>query len=293
MSRKIEELKVSAVIPTFKGKKLLEQNLPSVFKSLRHKDEAVIVDDGGKIETLTWLQDKYQLGLGEKQEGYTLYEGHYQQGRKRVDLKYVVNHQSLRFAGNSNRGVKLASHQLIFLINDDCSCYPDTIEQLVPYFADDQVFAVGCLEYEQHQDRQKSGKNKLWFERGMFMHARADNFEAGPTAWASGGSAMFNRKIWLKLGGFDLAYYPAYWEDIDLSQRAREAGWKVLFEPKAKVDHNHETTNQSVFGQKKMKKMSWRHAQTFTWRYADFWQKIAYLLWRPYWWVKRLQGSLK
>ncbi len=292
MPSKIEQLQVSAVIPTYHGKRLLQENLSSVFKSLRHQDEVVIVDDGGQIETLSWLQDKYHLGLGEKQSGYTLYEGRYQQGRKRVELRYVVNHEVLRFAGNSNRGVELASGQLIFLINDDCRCYPDTIKELVPHFTDEKVFAVGCLEYEQHQDRARSGKNKLWFERGLFVHSPADNFQAGETAWASGGSAIFDRSKWLELGGFDPAFYPAYWEDIDLSQRARKMGWKILFEPKARVDHHHETTNQGVFGQHQMEKMSWRHARIFTWKHADIWQKISYLLWRPYWWLQRLKPNL-
>lgn len=290
MSKKLNQLKVSAVIPTFQGKSLLKKNLPSVLKSLRHGDEALIVDDKGLPETPQWLQDKFHLGLGEKKKGYTLYKGRYQQGRKRVELFYVVNHQNLRFAASSNRGVELANHQLIFLVNDDCSCYPDTIEKLVPHFTDEKVFAVGCLEYEQDDQGKKSGKNKLWFEKGIFMHAPADNFQAGSTAWASGGSAMFDREKWLELEGFDLAYYPAYWEDIDLSFMARKQGWKILFEPGAKVDHNHETTNTSVFGQNKMKQMSWRHGQIFTWKHADFWQKVAYILWRPYWWWQRLKS---
>lgn len=283
----LSSLAVSAVIPTYKGQPLMEKNLPSVLQSLCHRDEVVIVDDGGFAETLEWLTDKYYLGSAQEKKEYTLYEGKYQRGRKRVDIVYVVNHHNLRFAGNSNRGVELARNLLIFLVNDDCSTYDDTIDKLVPHFADPAVFAVGCLEYDHEYGGVKSGKNKLWFERGMFIHSRADEFDFGPTAWASGGSAMFSREKWLEIGGFDLRYHPAYWEDIDLSHTARQRGWKVLFEPAARVDHNHETTNTSVFGQRKIEDMSWRHANKFTWKHADVWQKVAYLLWRPYWWWKR------
>ena len=76
-------------------------------------------------------------------------------------------------------------------------------------------------------------------------------------------------------------------------QTARERGWKILFEPQARVDHNHETTNTSVFGQQQMEQMSWRHSQIFTWKHADLWQKIAFLLWKPYWWVQRLRTKIK
>jgi hypothetical protein len=62
----------------------------------------------------------------------------------------------------------------------------------------------------------------------------------------------------------------------------------VLFEPKAQVDHNHETTNKSVFGEKKMQEMSWRNAKKFTLKNGTIYQKISFLLWQPYWWWKRL-----
>lgn len=281
------QLAVSAVIPTYKGAELMKKNFPSVFKSLRHRDEVVIVDDGGFKETLAWLKSKYHLGRAQKKNDFTLHHGVYRVGKKQIEITYVLNHTNLRFAGNSNRGVKLAQHPLIFLVNDDVSTYPDTISKLARHFQDEQVFAVGCLEYDHEHGGIKSGKNQLRFERGMFIHSKADDFKFGSTAWALGGSAMFSRAKWLEIGGFDLAYYPAYWEDIDLSHVARKQGWKVLFDPEAKVDHNHETTNTSVFGQRKMDQMSWQHANIFTRKHANFWQKIAYLLWRPYWWWKR------
>lgn len=284
---------VSVVIPTYYGRKLLEKNFSSVLISLRDGDEVVIVDDGGFKETLMWLKKSFKLKKSVENNDYVLYLGEYQQAKKKVEIIYVVNKTNLRFAANSNLGVKLAKNPLIFLVNDDVSTYPDTIKKLAPHFKDKNVFAVGCLEFDHEHNGAKSGKNKLWFERGMFIHSRGDDFEFGPTAWASGGSAMFSRDKWLKIGGFDLAYYPAYWEDIDLSQMARKKGWQVLFEPKARVDHNHETTNINVFRQRKIEQMSWRHANIFTWKYADIWQKIAYLLWKPYWWVQRKRTKIK
>ena len=118
----------------------MENNFPSVLASLRNHDEVIIVDDGGFKETLDWLKNNYQLGKASRQEDYTLYQGQHISGRKKIQIKYVVNKTSLRFAANSNRGVELAKHPLIFLVNDDVSTYPDTIKQLVPenaplYFA--------------------------------------------------------------------------------------------------------------------------------------------------------------
>jgi GT2 family glycosyltransferase len=92
--------------------------------------------------------------------------------------------------------------------------------------------------------------------------------------------------IFQALKGFDRRYYPAYWEDVDLSYQAKKRAYIVLFEPKAQVDHNHESTNQTVFGAATIRKISWRNAKKFTWKNGDIWQKISFLLWQPYWLLK-------
>jgi len=116
----------------------------------------------------------------------------------------------------------------------------------------------------------------------MFIHSRASKLDSGETAWASGGSALFDLEKWKELGGFDIAFYPAYWEDIDLSMRARKKGWNILFCENAVVDHRHETTNASVFGQKKIDIMSWKNAYLFAWRHMTATQWLQHLIWLPY-----------
>lgn len=281
---------VSVIIPTYNGLSLLQKHLPAVLDMLRAGDELLIVDDAGHDETLNWLMEQFALVTQPTDEGYELKTGQLTKGSGKVAMSVIVNWTNLRFGATVNRAVQLAKHDQIFLLNNDVSPEPDVLEQLKKYMDDAAVFAVGCLEVEQDDASKKSGKNKLWFERGMFMHSRADNFKPGPTAWASGGSALFDKKKWLQLKGFDPAYYPAYWEDVDLSFRARKKGWKVLFEPAAVVHHHHESTNATVWQKRQIERMSWHHAQTFVWKNGTFWQKIANILWQPYWWWKRINS---
>lgn len=272
---------VTAVIPTYNGRGLLEKYLPAVFTALRTGDELIVVEDTGPDDTIPWMIKRFNLKKTRPPfADVDMYRGKHQQAAKKIDVCLLVNKTNQRFGETSNRGVRAAQHDLIFLINSDVAPRPNTLQYLLPYFADSTVFAVGPLEVEHGK---KSGKNKLWFERGMFIHSKADDWQAGPTAWVSGGSGLFDKKKWLTIGGFDKLYYPAYWEDIDLSFQARKRGWQVLFEPKAIVDHNHETTNATVFGQRKMEQMSWRNANKFVWKNGDFWQKLAHILWLPYW----------
>ena len=61
---------------------------------------------------------------------------------------------------------------------------------------------------------------------------------AGPAEveWVSGACFLARRDAWDLLGGFDESYF-MYAEDVDLCWRARHAGWKVGFEPEARVVH--------------------------------------------------------
>lgn len=290
-----ESCPVSVVIPTFNGRQLLEQNLPAVLAAMRAQDELVIVDDASQDDTVEWLSNQFQLETNLKnhdQSGsFSLVSGSWScsvNKEKRGRLRLIANQNNLRFAASCNRGVEQAQHQLVLLLNNDVSPTACTIEYLLPHFSDETTFAVGCLEIEPNLDNAVGGKNKLWFEKGLFHHSRADEFSSGETAWASGGSAMFDREKWLALSGFDLDFYPAYWEDIDLSYRARRKyHWQVWFDAKAKVYHNHQSTHQTVLGSSKIQQISWKNADKFTWKNGTFWQKFSFLLWRPYWWWQR------
>lgn len=278
---------VSVVIPTYNGRTLLQQNLPSVLKGLHKNDEVVIVDDASSDDTISWLLTTFHISnSAEQTTDYDVWKTTIADPQP-LSLMIIKNRHNLRFGASANRGVAHASSQLVLLLNNDVSLHDDTLDYLVPHFSDPQMFAVGCHEIESNQGGVSGGKNRLWFERGLFWHNRADTFETGDTAWASGGSAMFDRQKWLELGGFDPMYYPAYWEDVDLSFRARKKGWRVLFEAKAKVDHNHETTNQTVFGQSRIAAMSRKNALAFSWKHGTFLQKLSFLVWLPrYWFIK-------
>lgn len=264
---------ISVVIPNYNGQHLLAQNLPAVIKTLHKGDQLIVIDDASSDNSVSWLKKEF----ADKAD------------QQNIELVVLENKKNLRFGASCNKAVKAAKHRLVFLLNNDVSPHPDCVQNLVKHFADDGVFGVGCMEVEVVDGKKiYHGKNKLWFERGLFIHSKAKDMKSGPTAWVIGGSGMFDRNKWLQLGGFDKLYYPAYWEDIDLSFRARKRGWQVLFEQSAVVDHNHESTNRDVFGTQKLVNMSWRNGSKFTWKNGDVWQKIAYLLWRPYWWYQRL-----
>jgi len=291
---------ISVVIPTYNGKKQLQRNLDAVLAALKNGDSLIIVDDASTDSTAKWLRKQFQLQkqtthiadhlkinqLCNKSIEFSLHEGTWNVGKKKGQALFVQLEENQRFGVAANMGTVFVDTDYFVLINNDVAPHLESFKKALKTIrASSSIFGVGFLE---HENNVLGGKNKLWFERGFFIHSRADNFESGPTGWVSGGSGIFDTQKWLQLKGFDTSYYPAYWEDIDLSFRARQHGWQVLFEAQAEVDHLHETTNQTVFGQRKIHQMSLKNSFVFIWKNGSLSQKIAHLLWQPYYVVRSL-----
>ena len=62
---------------------------------------------------------------------------------------------------------------------------------------------------------------------------------AHEVASVSGVAFAVRREVWDELGGFDAQYF-AYCEDVDLSLRAWQAGYRVVVDPGAVVWHHYE-----------------------------------------------------
>ncbi len=252
---------VSVVIPNFKKYPLIK-HLPAVIKACPGA-EIIVVDDASPDDTAQYLRKNFPK------------------------VKAVVNKVNERFAVSCNNGAKAAKGDVVVLINSDVAPKPGFLGPLLKHFDGDSIFAVGCLEIQTVGGRKQiSGKNQCQFKRGFLIHSAAKITSMEKTAdncWASGGSMAFDRKKYLSIGGMDKLYKPAYWEDIDLSWRAREnRGWKILFEPKSQVFHNHETTNISVFGQRKMETMAMRNQILFVWKNIRGRHLLEHFLWLPY-----------
>ena len=56
-----------------------------------------------------------------------------------------------------------------------------------------------------------------------------------------GGAAAYRLPVFRELGGFDETLF-AYWEDVDLALRFREAGWRCVLAPGARAVHKHGQT---------------------------------------------------
>lgn len=256
-------MNVSIVIPNFNGKKLLEKNLPLVFK-INNVAEIIVVDDGSTDDSINFLKKQYP------------------------QVKIVQKLFNDGFSTTVNLGAKAVKSELFVLINTDVIPREDFLKYLIPHFQNEKVFGVGCLE-ESHENGHiiYRGRGIGRFYHGFLMHSKGDN-NVTNTLWLSGGSSIFRKSIWEQLGGMDEIYNPFYWEDIDLSYRALKSGYKILFEPKSIVEHHHEQgVIKTKFSSKKVKQITYRNQIIFTWKnITHFSYLISNIILLPYFFLK-------
>ena len=139
-------------------------------------------------------------------------------------------------------------------------CFLNFLASSLEHFSDESVFAVSFHE-------KGYGYAKGRFENGFIVHDPGK--EVGKTSntfWANGGSAVFRRSLWVKLGGMDEKLFsPYYWEDVDLSYRGAKRGYKILWEPKSKVVHKHGSTISKI-SKKRRSRIQQRNQLLFIWK---------------------------
>ena len=262
---------ISVVIPNYNGKNLLAKNLPKIFSELKGfalgKTEIIVVDDASTDDSILFL-DKLA---------------------KEYHFKVLLNVKNLGFSPSVNKGVKAANGEIIILLNTDI--YPENnfLEPLLSHFKDEKVFAVGCLDKSIEGEKTVlRGRGLGEWKRGFLVHRRGE-VDKTDTLWVSGGSSAFRKDIWDKLGGLNELFAPFYWEDIDISYRALKSGYKVIFEPKSIVVHEHEKgaikANYSDF---QIKTIAYRNQFIFVWGNADLDLIFSNVLWFPYHKIKAL-----
>lgn len=181
----------------------------------------------------------------------------------------VINNKlNFGFAGNVNRGVLKSTRDYVFLMNSDVILKDNSYLNSLKYFKiDKNLFAVGFAQTE--EGGKIVGSNRAYFKNGLINHSYqpiTSRLSLVNNFWAEGGSSIFNKGLFIKLGLLDEIYNPFYWEDIDLSYRAWKAGYKIIFDRNIVVEHHHESTIGKYFDKSKILKIAFRNQLIFQWK---------------------------
>ncbi len=219
-----ETASITIVIPVFNKLALTKACLESIRQTSGSEPlEIIVVDNASNDGTAEYLQAEQAAG----------------------NLRCLTNDQNAGFARACNQGAEAARSGLVVFLNNDTRVTKGWAAAMARAAIQKDAGVVGAKLLYPDGRVQHAG---IEFINGVpdhpFRHAAADAPEvnhARDLDMVTGACLMIHRDLFLKLGGFDEVYKNGV-EDADLCLRARAAGYKVIYEPKAVVYHHEGQT---------------------------------------------------
>src|SRR5215467_4196600 len=219
-------MSVSIIIPTFNGaariRKCLEALLP---QAAAINAEILVVDDGSTDST------------GEVVS--------------RFSGVRLISQANAGPAAARNRGALEAKGTIILFTDDDCVPTTDWLAAMTTPFEDPAVVGVKGA-YRTRQQSLVARFVQADYEDRYRLMATLPEIDFIDTY-----AAAFRRERFLEMNGYDTTFPVACAEDIELSYRMSERGWKMKFVPTAIVYHTH-PDKFWLYMKKKYKFAFWR-----------------------------------
>ena len=269
----MDKLKIAVVVLNYNGLGNTLDCLDSLAKleKSKHKTEIVVVDNNS------------QDGSGEALT-------------KVKDIFFIQNQENLGYTGGNNIGIKYAlkrgaSH--ILILNNDTVVDKSLIIKLIDTAKKGDIicpkiyFAPG-FEFHKGRYSKKDLGRIIWYAGGQIdwqniigQHIGVDEIDHGQYSKShkidlATGAAMFvARSVFEKIGLFDDKYF-LYLEDMDFCVRAKNANFKIIFEPKAIIWHKNAASSGGS-GSKLQDYYITRNRLLFAFRHAPLVTKFALL----------------
>lgn len=241
----------TVVIPNWNGRDLLAKYLPSIVEALKEnsENEILVVDNASTDGSAEFLHESFP------------------------QVRVLALDRNYGFGGGSNRGFAEATNDVVVLLNSDMRVAPDFLQPLLDGFAAPDIFAVSCQIFfsDPKKLREETGMTECWWQRGMLRarHRSDENVQSlWPCFYGGGGSCAFDRHKFLEFGGFDELLRPFYMEDSDIGLMAWRRGWRILYQPKSHVWHEHRGTIGKTFSRSYINGVIGKNAILYAWKNA-------------------------
>jgi hypothetical protein len=214
-------MKAWVVIPTLNGRERLLRTLESL-EDQSEPASVVVVDNASTDGTVDAVTDRFP------------------------DVTVLENERNLGFGAAINRAALELEGDALVLVNNDVVCEPEFVALITEPLTQPLVGTVAGVLLQAAKpglvdsagielDTTLGSWDYLWNRPVRALASARD--PVGPC----GGAAAYRLDAFKELGGFDEALF-AYWEDVDLALRFREAGWRCALAPEARALHEHGQT---------------------------------------------------
>lgn len=200
--------KISVIISNFNGVNHLKKCIPTILRQTYSNIEIIMVDNNSIDDTVIFLKTKYPKVI------------------------LIQNKKDFGFAKANNIGVRRATGEFIFILNNDTELFPDTIEQLFKSYQNKSIltsFQIPIL------NKKLPGRSGAGADIFGYPYSEANPLKT--KIFYADGAAIFMKKIdFINIGMFDEKLY-MFQEDIDLSWRARIFDYKIIPVPESRLYH--------------------------------------------------------
>lgn len=258
---------LSVIITNYKTPDLLKLCLESIkIAGAELEYEIIIVDSEAEEETGEWLKEDFS------------------------EAKLISFKKNIGYARLVNAGLALARGRYLLVLNADLIVFPDALRHMIDYLeAGLDVGLLGpqllnfngavqetCFRWYRPMTiffrrtiLGKTGQGKKDLER--FTMKDFDRQSTREVDWMLGAALMLRREALKKVGPMDERFF-LYFEDVDWCRRFHQAGWRVVYFPKAKMHHYHGRVSKKSGGIKDifLNKYTWIHlfsAFKYFWKY--------------------------
>jgi mycofactocin system glycosyltransferase len=151
-------------------------------------------------------------------------------------------------AAARNAALAHATTELIAFLDSDCVPRPGWLERLVPHFDDPLVAAAAPRVRALARDRDGLRERFLAARSPLDMGPREARVAPGAAVAYVPSAALVARRCALG-GGFEAGL--RHGEDVDLVWRLHDAGWRVRYDPAARVDHAEPTSWRATLARRR------------------------------------------
>lgn len=215
---------ISVIVVNWNGRPFLEDCLSSLRRQNFRDFETILVDNGSSDGSAEYVSANFP------------------------EVRVLPLDENRGFTGGNIAGYEIASGDIVALLNNDTEADPGWLEAIHDGAARHQSagsFASKMLYFDERNKIENCG-----FEldtAGTTVEVGRDQID-GP-AWqrarnvfgACGGAAAYRRSLLEQIGFLDPDFFMIY-EDVDLSFRARLAGYDCVHLPNAIVYHRYSAT---------------------------------------------------
>lgn len=204
---------------------------PCLDAALRYSGDVIVVDNASQDGTLSAIGGR--------------------------PVRRIANPSNLGFAAAVNQGVEATGKPFVLLLNPDCVLLTP-LDPLCEAVSDPSVAAAGGKLIDT-SGRPQTGFNvrrlptpaslifesllinRLWPGNPINWRYRCMEFDPSTQCdveQPAGALLMLRRGAWERLLGFDLSFFPLWFEDVDFCRRAKDDGWRVVYVPRVVARHS-------------------------------------------------------